>query len=231
MFTRALCFFVLVAGYPTLVAASLPGWWTAPETRILEDPGEPIPISENYAPVNLGQLKHVALQAQAHLEEHLSSGAGFSIDESWPETPASENYVMVNVGQLKAIAKPFYDRLIEAGYDTRQNLIDRGYPNDWPFEYPWPPDTPVGENYAPANIGQLKLVFSFDLTRFHDEDEGDNPLPEWWQLAFFGTTGIDPHDDADNDGQSNLQEYLAGTDPTRPDHPDVSLQLYQSNLW
>ncbi len=231
MFTRALCFFVIAACCSIQAAANPPSWWTAHDTRILEDPGEPIPASENYAPVNLGQLKHVALQAQAHLEAHLSEGAGFSIGDLWPEVPVEENYAPVNVGQLKAVAKPFYDRLIEAGYDTRQNLIDRGYPEDWPFDYPWPPDSPLPENYAPANIGQLKLVFGFDLTGFDDGEEEENPLPEWWQLAHFGTTGIDPNEEADNDGQSNLQEYLAGTDPTTPDHPDVSLQLFKSTPW
>ncbi len=229
MLMRALCLFVFLCSVPIQIPAHVPAWWTDPETRIIEDLDEPIEVSENHAPVNLGQLKHVALQAQAHLEERLTAGAGFSIGDLWPDIPAEENYAPVNVGQLKAVANPFYDRLIEAGYDTRKNLIDRGYPADWSFDLPWPPDTPPRQNYGPANIGQLKLVFSFDLTDFDDEGEPENPLPEWWQLAYFGTTGVDPNADFDNDGQSNFQEFLAGTDPTRPDHPDVALQLFKSN--
>jgi len=41
-------------------------------------------------------------------------------------------------------------------------------------------------------------------------------LPPAWQLQYFGTTGVDPNADPDHDGMSNMQEYLAGTDPTDP---------------
>ncbi len=205
----------------------MPGWWGDPQTRILDDPENPVDVAENYAPVNLGQLKHVSLQAQAHLDLNLPRGAGFSISEMWPEVSIEENYAPINVGQLKEIAKPFYDRLIDAGYDTRQNLVDRGYPADWGFDYPWDPSIPVEENYAPANVGQLRMVFSFDVSGFDGDDDSDETtIPEWWQLQYFGETGIDPHEDFDGDGQSNLQEYLAGTDPTQPDHPDVTLVVF-----
>jgi glucose/arabinose dehydrogenase len=41
-------------------------------------------------------------------------------------------------------------------------------------------------------------------------------LPESWQIAHFGHTGVDPNDDPDHDGMSNYAEYLAGTDPVNP---------------
>jgi hypothetical protein len=41
-----------------------------------------------------------------------------------------------------------------------------------------------------------------------------NGLPIAWELTYFGATGVDPNADPDHDGQSNLQEYLAGTNPT-----------------
>ncbi len=40
-----------------------------------------------------------------------------------------------------------------------------------------------------------------------------NGLPIAWELLNFGTTGVNPNADPDGDGMSNLQEYLAGTDP------------------
>jgi len=38
-------------------------------------------------------------------------------------------------------------------------------------------------------------------------------LPIAWLLQNFGTTNVNANADPDGDGQSNLQEYLAGTDP------------------
>jgi hypothetical protein len=41
-------------------------------------------------------------------------------------------------------------------------------------------------------------------------------LPDWWQIAHFGfsNTNAAPGADPDHDGQNNLMEFIAGTDPT-----------------
>jgi hypothetical protein len=45
--------------------------------------------------------------------------------------------------------------------------------------------------------------------------DGDgNGLPDAWETHYFGTPGVDPNADRDQDGMSNRAEYLAGTDPT-----------------
>jgi hypothetical protein len=44
------------------------------------------------------------------------------------------------------------------------------------------------------------------------EDDGSG-LPLWWQMQYFGHTGVDPYGDPDVDGWNNLQEFQNGTDP------------------
>lgn len=45
-------------------------------------------------------------------------------------------------------------------------------------------------------------------------DADHDGLPDAWEIQYFGGTNATPNADADGDGQSNLQEYLAGTNPT-----------------
>lgn len=83
------------------------------------------------------------------------------------------------LGQLKAIARPFYNRLnsVAAPWVLDQIKANHGgtataSTDYWQVTgnaaynsngyYPWNPATSVATNNAPATIGQLKLIFSFD---------------------------------------------------------------------
>jgi hypothetical protein len=44
-------------------------------------------------------------------------------------------------------------------------------------------------------------------------DSDGNGLPDWWEMKYFGHLGVDPNDDPDRDGLSNLQEYQNHTPP------------------
>lgn len=207
---------VLLAG-SVCARSENPSWWTEGEVI---DPGASHDVGANYAPVALGQLKNMALYAREHLEANLPGGAGSTVDAlvdgfepvdgvtyTTPQLDAiqANQYKAINLGQLKAVVKPFYDRLDAAGYDTNGNLLLHGYPASWSHVYPWNPSTAVSENYKPANLGQLKMAFSFDLGDMN-QDGLSNDLSDG--------AGIDSDNpDVDGDGVSNVDELLAGTDP------------------
>ncbi|MEI7900704.1 MAG: RHS repeat-associated core domain-containing protein [bacterium] len=112
-------------------------------------------------------------------------------------TNAGNNYAAVTVGQLKETARPFYDRLGLAGH------------------YPWS-EGGASNDYAIANIGQAKHLFSFDLQSLDSDQDG---MPDTWEIA----NGYNPGDasdaapDADGDGLTNREEYALRTDPRNPD--------------
>ena len=196
-------------------AGNLPAWWTAPSTQIIQSGA----VENNYAPVTTGQLKYVAFQAKVYLDANLSGGAGSAVNTmvaSFVQV-SKDNYAPATVGQLKAVAAPFYDRLIAVGYFTKINLIAHGYPAGWTDPYPWNSTTPVpvAQNYVPANIGQLKVIFSFDVG-----DADADGLPDSYESSMTGQSGGDGSwlstlsgdgiHDADGDGISDLAEYQMG---------------------
>jgi len=66
---------------------------------------------------------------------------------------------------------------------------------------------------VPGLAGLVRTGGRLNLQRTVDTDR--NGLPDWWELMYFGhLTGTDPYADPDHDGANNLDEWLAGTNPT-----------------
>ncbi len=134
--------------------------------------------TNDWVVANIGQVKHLASMAWDELNA-LPGGAGFTL--SFTNT---DGYAAVNTGQLKELATNFYARLL--------------------MPYPWIGATNVND-WAIANVGQVKNLFSFDARKDSDHDG----LPDWWEQYYGGSpTGMDPYADSDNNGQCDLWEYL-----------------------
>ncbi|NCA82824.1 MAG: hypothetical protein EOM72_08780, partial [Opitutae bacterium] len=168
-----------------------PAWWGA---RGVLDTNRP---PQDFAAANQGQVKQFAGHAYQEMEEVMSGGAGPVISNLVNigfANPA--DYAPINLGQLKALAAKFHDRL------------------DLP--YPWGNATQPADDFAMANIGQVKNVFNFALPG--SDADGDR-MPDWWENLH----GLDPNDfsdadgDADDDGLVNIDEFFNQTNPGDPD--------------
>ncbi len=142
---------------PAFLIASAPQWWT--DLGVLDSSAS----ANDYAAINQGQLKNLATKAYWHLQTNLpantwtnSPGTALTALIASFNTNSAYNYNAVNLGQLKTVAKPFYDVLNTVGYTNTAVASP----------YPWSSSTTTANDYAMANIGQAKNLFSFDLANF-----------------------------------------------------------------
>jgi RHS repeat-associated protein len=174
---------------PGLSAVSVlyPSWWLL---RSVTDGSNPY----DYSVAVQGQVKWVATQAAEEFDDRMAAlgGAGSSVSNLLDSFTTSNNCLPVTLGQLKNTAKPFYDRLDEFGIVTN---------------YPW---YGIANDFALANVGQVKFLFSIDFDR---DSDGDG-IPDGWESL----NGFDPLDatdtsgDTDGDGLSDMAEIWWGTD-------------------
>ncbi|MCW1885038.1 DUF1800 family protein [Luteolibacter flavescens] len=162
----------LLAGpVPSDKPVHFPAWWFERDVIKRLDPPAATPLwasghypaSDDFATVNEGQLKTMVAAAVAEMNSRLpdevdgagtSDGAGRALNNlvaSWNAAPAPgitrEDFAAVNVGQLKAVSSMIYGRLRAVGYP------------DLSF---WSNVLGNANDYAAANLGQVKYLLSFD---------------------------------------------------------------------
>jgi hypothetical protein len=208
------CLFTLIVLTLSPLAAADPAWWSAPETKIWSDVSV---NAENQAPINVGQLKFVAAQAKKYLDTSLAAvgGAGPEVSALVYSFTNKENNSFANVGQLKAVCDTFYTRLAQVKYPmnawlSAQGLTSIQYDTSLttnPAQLPWKASDKLLANSAPANIGQLKLIFSFDLQhqQWLTRDTDGDTYADFIEV-FHGTS---PTLTTTNSAQGTDQAYLA----------------------
>ncbi|MEZ5387545.1 MAG: hypothetical protein R3F13_18700 [Prosthecobacter sp.] len=195
-FFRELTAAMLVAGLLLQSAPAVaPEWWS---TRQVLTPGA---VADDFAALNIGQLKNFVRGAVDEMNDKLPGGAGSVLNNlvaGWrASTVTADDFATANVGQLKAMGKLIRARLEEVNL-TLPPLGTAAAEDD--------------DDFALANVGQAKTVFDFSVPAVQLDTDGDG-VPDAWELEHFGTLGRDLGLDTDGDGVSDYDEWLAGTDP------------------
>lgn len=135
--------------------AAPPGWW-ATEAVLDRHP------ANDFANANQGQAKHLTVAAIRAMDLYLGplGGAGPQLHTlasrlRTEPTAQTDDYAPVTIGQLKMLVSPIYDRLLKIGYYGTPLASGT---------YPWVNSNLPANDFALANIGQLKNLFSFDFS-------------------------------------------------------------------
>lgn len=153
----------------------------------------------------------------AVIGEYVCSGYVYSANIGW-----------INLGSGSPTNGIYYQNVSATDFGVNQDGLGnlRGYawsPNvGWMnFEANGAPKVDLvtgklsGSIYS-ANCGWISLSNSVAYVQTDSIQQGalaPDGLPIAWLLTYFGTTNVSASADPDGDGQSNLEEYLAGTNP------------------
>jgi hypothetical protein len=153
----------------------------------------------------------------AIIGEYICSGYLYSANVGW-----------INLGSGSATNGIYYQNLSAGDFGVNQDGLGnlRGYA--WGANIGWINFESLGapkvdlftgnlSGYVwSANCGWISLSNAVARVQTDAIQQGalaPDGLPIAWLLQNFGTTNVNAAADPDGDGQSNLQEYLAGTDP------------------
>jgi regulation of enolase protein 1 (concanavalin A-like superfamily) len=231
LFARlCLVFAFVTSGF--ILSAVQPDWWTDTNYSLVNEAS-----AQDDALATVGQAKHAVQKAYQYLESELAATGGAGVEvtalfNSYCTTApndADDDLQLLTVGQLKYLSKPFYDHLNSAAVAFDTSVMTEP-PTDI---YPWTVDQADDDDLALATLGQLKFVFSFDLGGWPAPvvDVDEDGLNDDWEFFYFGSIQTrvngsgDPNGDPDQDGVTNLNEFLDGTNPNLPPREGHSIWI------
>ena len=80
--------------------------------------------------------------------------------------------------------------------------------------------------------GRESVLSEYSLSRTWGRDLSQDNLPDDWQLEHFGrdrSVWPGPQFDSDNDGATNIEEFLAGTNPSDP-HSKLEISIINMEI-
>jgi hypothetical protein len=195
-------------------------WLTLPAIAAASHAGTTMDTTNRYAyAANLGWIDWVAdTNNGAVIGEYVCSGYLYSANVGWINlgsgSPANQVQYQNNSATDFGVNQDGFGNL--TGYAYGANI---GWIN---FEqtYGQPKVNLVNGQLSgyvwSANCGWISLSSGVAYVQTDSICPGalaPDGLPMAWLLQNFGTTNVDANADPDGDGQSNMQEYLAGTYP------------------
>ena len=144
------------------------------------------------------------------------SGGGGASNYSIPDygTNLWIAQVALSSGYLTGIAS---NTLADIRYEiqSRTDLLQTNWASQG---FIWGSET---SNWTPLNPLVVSLTNNLFIRLRSWASSDGSGLPDWWELQYFGTTGIDPNASAAGDGYSNLQKFQMGVNPTNYYNPNA----------
>lgn len=237
----------LVPSNKELLIPHFPDWWFERDVILQTGVGQLYPddytAASDYSPINQGQLKALSRAAYDELESLLPADALITVKgqaltdliSSWyvggdlnaaVVVTGSANTSLINLGQLKYIASLFYDVLAESGYTNAEGFPPLQWQDPvWRDPYPWTDVTTDDNNYAVANLGQAKYLFSWDFNLYQllSVDVDEDGVPDFFEQqivdldtgdVFESVSDVSADSDFDEDKLSNFIESVLRSDLT-----------------
>lgn len=172
----------------------------------------PNPNRSDFAAANIGQAKALAAMVYDRLIAESAAGA-----YPWAQAPnPAADFAMINIGQLKAL------------FAFEVDSDGDGLPDFWELKYFGNLERDGSGHFDADGLTDLQ-EYQLSSNPTSVDTDGDG-MKDGWEVA-HGFNLIDPSDasgDDDGDGWTNMEEFLAGTDPGIPNTtlPVVSIETF-----